>query len=281
MIVSTLEQVQKYLPSFNFKVKVDRLKDFLSRAQEWLVDHILGEDIEEKLEDEIGESEPDPHEKLRTLTSRVICELAYLTAIGELDLQLSEVGFVVQNNDQMSPASQQRTDRLVQSLHDRLAADCDAIVNYLLKDAAYEEWRGTEQFTYLTEAFMPTMTIVRLHSPSMIQLAKWQDFYELIPKMVEALHGPVAKYISIDEVDALLELYRDAELTPTQSASLRWIRMSVMAHVTGSPTATHYAIEARLWMQQHESDFPEFVNSDRYELPKPFDFGEGTVANLL
>ena len=33
--------------------------------------------------------------------------------------------------------------------------------------------------------------------------------------------------------------------------------------------------------QKHETDFPEFVASDRYELPKPFDFGDGTVANLL
>ena len=280
MLVSTLEQVQKYLPSFNLKVKVDRLKDFLAYAQEWLVDHILGEDIEALLEAAIS-GETDPHEELRTKVSRAICALAYLTVMAEMDLQLSEAGFVVQNNQGMSPASQQRTDRFVQSLHNRLTADCDAIIKYLLKTAAYEEWRETDQFAHLTEAFIPTMAIMRQYSGTAVQLYRWQDFYDSIPKMVEALRGPVANYISNDEVDALLQLYRMKGLSDPQKKVLRWIRMSVMAHVAGTTNADHFAIEARNFMLEHESAFPEFVSSDRYELPKPFDFGDGTVANCL
>ena len=281
MIVTTLEQVQKYLPSFNLKVKVDRIRDFLDRAQQWMVEHVIGDDIEELLEIDIEEGAPDPHERLRTLASRAICAKAYIDLVAEMDLQLSEAGFVVQNNGQMSPASQQRTANLVQSLHNRLCADADSLVKLLLKDAAYDDWHCTDQFAYLTEAFMPTTAIVRQNAPTAMQIANWQDFYDMVPRMVEALRGPVASYISTDEIDRLLEMYRDQDLLEVHRKALRWVRMAVMAHVTDASNADRFAIEARQWMLKHGSSFPEFVGSDRYELPEPFSFGEGTVANAL
>lgn len=279
MIVKTLEQVQKYLPSFNLKVKVDRIFDFLDRAQLWLTTCIMGEAIETMLEADIAENSNDAHEKLRTMASRVICELAYETMIGEMDLQLSEAGFVVQNNQQMSPASQQRTDRLVQTLRSRMCTDCDNLVTYLMKTTAYN-WYNTEQFTYLTEAFIPTLQMMRQYTGS-YQITRWQEFYELLPKMVEALRDPVASYISTEEVDVLLTAYRSDSLSENQKKVLRWIRMSIMAQVIGYGNFEHFAIEARQWMLKHESDFTAFVNSDRYKLPSPFNPGEGTVANFL
>lgn len=281
MIVSTLEEVVKYLPSFNLKSKVDRISDFLDRAQQWVTEHIIGEDIADMLEIDIADGSPDPHEKLRTYVSRVICELAYATMLSEMDLQLSEAGFVVQNNDHMSPASQQRTDKLAQSLQSRLRSDCDSLVKLLLTTIAYEDWHLTEQFNYLTNNFMPTTVIVRQYAPSSMQMTKWQEFYELQPKMSESLRGPVANYISNAEIDALLLLYRNEGLNDNQKIVLRWVRMATLGFVTGSPNADHFAIEARQWMLKHEDDFAEFVASDRYELPKPFDAGDGTVANFL
>lgn len=245
------------------------------------VGHIIDDDIEELLEIDIEDGTPDPHGKLRTLASRAICAKAYIDLVAEMDLQLSEAGFVVQNNGQMSPASQQRTASLVQSLHNRLCADCDAVVKLLLKEAAYDDWLGTDQFAYLTEAFMPTTAIVRQNAPTAMQIANWQDFYDMVPRMVEALRGPVASYISTDEIDRLLEMYRDQELLDVHRKALHWMRMAVMAHVAGAANTDRFAIEARQWMLKHESSFPEFVGSDRYELPEPFNFGDGTVANAL
>lgn len=279
MIVKTLEQVQTYLPSFNLKVKVDRIADFLDRAQLWLTTCIIGPAIETTLEADIPENTTDQHAKLRTLVSRVICELAYETMIGEMDLQLSEAGFVVQNNQQMSPASQQRTDRLVQTLRSRMCTDCDNLVSFLMQTTSYN-WSTTEQFTYLTAAFIPTLQVMRQYTGS-YQITRWQEFYELLPKMVEALRDPVANYISNDEVDALLTAYRSNTLNENQQKALRWIRMSTMAQVIGYGNCEHFAIEARQWMLKHESDFPAFVNSDRYKLPSPYNPGEGTVANFL
>lgn len=291
MIVKTTSEMKRHLLSFNLKLDEameSRFSSFLARAQEWVTDKIIGDQLETALEPGSDIGQNDPHEKLRGLVGRVISELAYLNSVGESDLQRSEAGFVVQNNDKMSPASLQRVERLIQSLNERINSDCDSLVNYLLKNSVpdeenpspYEDWRDTPQFEFLTDAFIPTMSVMRQNTSS-IPVQRWTEFYDLQPKMNIALHTSVARYVSIEQIDALLSDYRTDELQDTQRKVLRWLRMAVLAEVTNADNATHFAIEARNYMLQHESSFPEFVASDCYELPSPFNLGEGTVANLL
>lgn len=291
MIVKTTSEMKRHLLSFNLKLDEameSRFSSFLARAQEWVTDKIIGDQLVTALEPGANIGQNDPHEKLRGLVGRVISELAYLTSIAESDLQRSEAGFVVQNNDKMSPASLQRVERLIQSLNERINSDCDSLVNYLLKTSVhdeenpspYEDWRDTEQFEFLTDAFIPTMGIMRQNTGS-VPVQRWTDFYDLQPKMNIALRTSVARYVSIEQIDALLSDYRTDELQDIQRKVLRWLRMAVLAEVTNADNATHFAIEARNYMLQHESSFPEFVASDCYELPSPFHLGDGTVANLL
>lgn len=291
MIVKTTSEMKRHLLSFNLKLDEameSRFSSFLARAQEWVSDKIIGEDLETALEPGSDIGQNDPHEKLRGLVGRVISELAYLNSVGESDLQRSEAGFVVQNNDKLSPASLQRVERLIQSLNERINSDCDSLVNYLIKNSVhdendpfpYEDWRDTRQFEFLTDAFIPTMGIMRQNTSS-VPVQRWTEFYDLQPKMNIALRTTVARYVSIEQIDALLSDYRTAELQDVQRKVLRWLRMAVLGEVTNADNATHFAIEARNYMLQHESSFPEFVASDCYELPSPFHLGDGTVANLL
>lgn len=286
MIVSKPEQVRKHLPSYNFKVGPDRLNDFLQRAQEWVTEYIIGESIAGDLEAPVQEGQTDQHANLRTLTSRVICEHAYLTAAAEMDLQLSEAGFVVQNSNGVAPASQQRVDRLVQSLGGRMNDDCDALVKYLLKESKgrrpYHDWRGTEQYSYLTQAFTPTMTELRQDTSRLLE-GGWREFLELLPRLNLSMRTTMANYVGIKQVETLLELYRDKDdiMLYEHRNVLRWFRMSAMADVAGlTDNANHFAIEARNYMMSHRHYFDDFVNSDRFNLPD-VDFGEGPVANLL
>ena len=133
MILKNITQAQKFLPSLNLTLESNRFDDFFSRAQEWLVSHIVGSAIEDVLEADVSIADVDLHKELRTMCRRVIAEKALLDAIPEMDMQLTEAGFAVQDNDDFSPASAQRVDRLLAKMPERIAADVDALVRFLMK----------------------------------------------------------------------------------------------------------------------------------------------------
>lgn len=286
MIVSNLEQAKAYLPSVNTLVANDRLTDFFRRAQEWVSEKIIGTDIEGTLEIDIPENTPDPHARLRMIVSRVICEMAYLTALAELDLQLSEAGFVVQSNQMVSPASQQRMDRLVASLKERMMSDCDSLVRYLIKNsvarAAYDDWRGTEQYAYLTQAFTPTMEdAVRSTMTGEDAPSTWPDFHGLLPEMAQAIQNVAAPYVSQEELARLIELYRDGETLNVHNRAIGHLRRVAVKETLGDHAgAVMAAIQARKVMVANEGSFPDFAASDRRTLDT-VNFGNGPSMNCL
>ena len=145
MVLKNITQAQKFLPSLNLTLGNSRFDDFFSRAQEWLVSHIVGSSIEDVLEADVNITDVDMHEELRTKCQRVIAEKAMLDAIPEMDMQLTEAGFAVQDNDDFSPASAQRVDRLLAKMPERIAADVDALVRFLMKTSIGNGAYGHDQ----------------------------------------------------------------------------------------------------------------------------------------
>lgn len=286
MIVSTLEQVQKYLPSINFKVDIDRLTDFLDRGEQWLTDSIIGDAIRATLNADVPQNSPDPHADLRKICSRVICEYAYLTVAAEMDLQLSEAGFVVQDNASFAPASQQRTERLISSLNMRLNIDCDELVKYLMAkstgdNAPYAAWRLTPQFDYLTHSFLSTRMQLSRHLTYGNNIGNWQDFFNSIVMMANGINEFAADYVSMEEIIHLRDLYRRNAANEVQQAAIGMLQdIAADCFVKDSAAALQAAIRARRIMQGSPDDFPMFKERGGMPLPD-VSFNEGHIVDTM
>lgn len=286
MIVSTLEQVQKYLPSINFKVDIDRLTDFLDRGEQWLTDSIIGDAIRATINADVPQNSPDPHADLRKICSRVICEYAYLTVAAEMDLQLSEAGFVVQDNASFAPASQQRTERLISSLNMRLNIDCDELVKYLMDkstgdNAPYEAWRQTPQFEYLTRSFLSTRMQLSRHLTYGNNIGNWQDFFNGIVMMANGINEFAADYVSMEEIIHLRDLYRSNAANEVQQAAIGMLQdIAADCFVKDSAAARQAAIRARRIMQGSPDDFPMFKERGGMPLPD-VSFNEGHIVDTM
>ena len=286
MILSNIKEAGKYLPSLNLTLENVRLNDFFRRAQDWLTSHIIGTDIEELLEIDIAASAPDPHEDLRTLCQRVIAEMALTTAIPEMDLQLTEAGFAVQDNDDFSPASQARVDRLISKMPERIAADVDALVRFLLdnsntSESTYSDWRGTDQFKYLTEAFIPLMEQYNKLALAAFKVTSYEEFYAAIPVMAREMQKVADYYVSRREVCRLRELYRDGEALQVHRvaiAELKSVAVATYAHDT--KCARNYASCARDIMLNDPDNFPMFKASPAFT-QKDFSLDGGKTVNFL
>ena len=235
MILSNINQAQQFLPSLNLTLDNDRFKDFFRRAQEWLVSHVIGTDIEETLEIDMGVGQDDFHADLRLLCQRVIAEKALLDAIPEMDMQLTEAGFAVQNNDDFSPASSQRVDRLLAKMPERIAQDIDGLVRFLMRystgNGAYGYWRSSEQFNYLTAAFVP---LFEEYNKIAVPKAKtYEDYYSALETAHREMLNVADYYVSKAEVERLLELYRDDETLQVHRTAIVFLKFAGVAAFNG------------------------------------------------
>lgn len=289
MILSDIKQAQKFLPSLNLTMENTRFNEFFRRAQEWLVSHIVGGTIEGVLEPGTEIGEDDIHKELRIKCQRVIAEKAMLDAIPEMDMQLTEAGFAVQDNDDFSPASAQRVDRLLAKMPERIAADVDSLVRFLLEtsvgNGAYGHWRSTEQFNYLTAAFMPLCEEyttycngLRLEKkPSM----NYEDFYAVIPLMARDLRNVADYYVSRAEIDRLVELYRDNNLQEIHRKAIVNLKDCAVAALRyDAKRARDAALQAREVMLTDPDSFTAFKASSAFNSPT-VNLDGGKLVNML
>ena len=290
MILRTTKEALKFLPSLNLTLENDRLQDFFRRAQEWLTSHIIGDDLESVLEAEVDMTNTDSHADLRMLCQRVIAEMGLLAAIPEMDMQLTEAGFAVQDNDDMSPASAQRVDRLLAKLPERIANDIDALVRYLLKNSTtdhstYSGWRGTEQFKYLTAVFMPLFEEYKAYCHGLPRKdeapVNYEDFYSIIPLMSRMLREEADYHVSKAEIDRLLELYRDNSLLEIHRKAIVCLKDCAVAALRyDTKRARDAALQAREVMLSAPDSFPAFKASDAFNKPA-VNLDGGKLVNML
>lgn len=284
MILSKITQATQFLPSLNLTLENNRFEDFFRSAQEWLVSHVIGDGLEATLEDEVGITDTDSHEELRLLCQRVIARKGLLAAIPEMDLQLTEAGFAVQQNDHFTPASAQRVDRLVAKLPGKIASDTDALVRYLLKNSgtnqsAYSNWRGTDQFKYLTSAFLPLYEYFNRFAVPVAE--SYDEYYDTMPILEEGMRIVADYYVSNAEIDRLLEMYRDGELLDIHQQAVN--RLSIVAAAARNKDinrARSAAIRARGIMLSSPDSFPEFKASSAYSAPT-VNLDGGKMVNML
>ena len=289
MILKNITQAQKFLPSLNLTLENNRFDDFFIRAQEWLVSHIVGSAIEGVLEVDVSIANVDLHKELRTLCQRVIAEKAMLDAIPEMDMQLTEAGFAVQNNDDFSPASAQRVDRLLAKMPERIAQDIDALVRFLMKtstgNGAYGYWRSSDQFNYLTAAFMPLCEEYTAFCNG-LQIDKkpsmnYDDFYAAIPMMGRELRSVADYYVSRAEIDRLVELYRDNDLLEIHRKAIVCLKDCAVAALRYDMSrARNAAVQAREVMLSDPDSFTAFKASSAFNSPT-VNLDGGKLVNLL
>lgn len=286
--------IGSFIPTINFKVGNNRLSDYINSAQDVIVSKVLGTDIEQSLETPIAEGATDSHAALRTMVKRAIYLTAFLNAIPELDLQMSEAGFVVASNTAVSPASRERVDKLIESIKDRKSDALDKMHCYLIdnsktENSQYANWRSTVQFAHLSDGYVMSLRefnscYVNGDDWTQGNRCTWDHWYDSIPKMTVARLTEIAEYVSAEYISELLEKKRDAEsLLSIENGVDYHIGCAVVAAANNMrDSMVKHAILARKIMLRNISSFPTFKNSAAYELPE-LNIGKQTdgVANLL
>lgn len=288
MILHDISEAKQYLPSLNLTPANDHFTDFFSRAQRWLVSRVIGETVESKIDNNQPIAADDPRLPLATLCRRVIAEKALLDAIPEMDMQLTEAGFAVQDNDNFSPASAQRVERLLATLPGRIAMDVDALVEYLFDHTQENEyrlvWYGSDQFKKLTSCFVPYWKEMESGLKKYRQQTEgfdYERYYNMLRPGANETKALTAYYISEAEFDRLLSLYRNGTLTDVQKTAVSHLKEAVLAELACAfGQARNEVIECRNVMLSDPDSFTEFKASKAFP-KRSINLDGGKTVNFL
>lgn len=256
--------MKPFLPAVEMKGEPTIFNDALEVAQESLVTDIIGSDIESILEGRAAD-----HSKLLRLCQRVISQQAFLRSIPDMDLVLTDAGFAVVNNEQMTMASRERVAALSANLQLKLDESKDKLVLYLLRTSAYDSWRGTEEFARLSDGLILTYgefkdVAVLNNITAQAYPKSWSEFLDLNSALNVALMTDAASYISKDYAEEIIEKVRDKEhFLPIEVKVIKLIKIAIAAFAMGDRAlGLDQTLKAVAIMRANSDDFPAWSASD-------------------
>lgn len=264
MLVEGYREMKPFLPAVEMKGEPTIFNDALEVAQESLVTDIIGSDLESILEGRAVE-----HSKLLRLCQRVISQQAFLRSIPDMDLVLTDAGFAVVNNEQMTMASRERVAALSANLQLKLDESKDKLVLFLLQTSAYDSWRGTEEFARLSDGLILTYgefkdVAVLNNITAQAYPKSWSEFLDLNSALNVALMTDAASYISKDYAEEIIEKVRDKEhFHPIEVKVIKLIKIAIAAFAMGDRAlGLDQTLKAVAIMRANSDDFPAWSASD-------------------
>jgi len=215
-LINTLADYKKYLKIAG-TVNIDSLLPFINDAQgkhEYLR-RWLGADLLALLEEYYNDSEATPVADLDALlpyVQNVLAKFAMYLAIPALDLQITEGGFAVIANQNLSPASQARVESLRSNMLQQGWDAVEELLRFLEEgQESYADWVSSEGYTETFSNFVRNAAeftkIVNINGSRL-------KFQELRPLMDNVDMLQIEPAISKDLADEIRTQLQDGELEP-------------------------------------------------------------------
>lgn len=188
MLIDTEDTLRLYIPNILPPVKgetplIDKLWPFIESAQQWIETYFASEKILEEYE----------------ASYNLVVMQAFLSVLPSLDLVLTPNGFATVGNQNLSPASKMRVDRLVGGIRDRR----DESIQQLITKLRHKyEWQNTPQSIWWGATLFTDLSIVDAVGKGQ-QPTKWDRYLELRPQILELEATLADEYFSPEMMDAL------------------------------------------------------------------------------
>jgi hypothetical protein len=180
----------------------EALQGEIVAAQEYLQDEILGPvELCEEMEN-------------KGKMVRFICFRAFERAIPQMDLVLTATGFGVVSNQNVSPASKERVEKLLSNIRRQASDALDAIIMSLLGN---KEWASGNQAVNCVNHVVFTGSELRRIAG--IEMLTREDLFSYESKMIEA-EQLIKDTISEAQFNLVLQHIREGNLSADESGLL-------------------------------------------------------------
>jgi hypothetical protein len=144
-IITKIEQVRDFLP-VPLTLNIDNISPFLDDVISKYILPYLGQDLIDILElEEYPEDRSANIEKLLIIVRKPLVRFAILLGTDQLDLKLTDSGFVVMHNQNLTPASSDRVSKFKTNIEQSAWDGIENLLRYLEKNEEdFPEWEEAE-----------------------------------------------------------------------------------------------------------------------------------------
>lgn len=258
MILKTLEQFQKAIPTAVAIEKFSDVEPYIQSAELWIKSQVLGKDLYN-----LVNAESFADEDLLLLCRSVIGNHAFYDAIPFLDLVLTNNGFAVISANNKVPASKERVDRLREQCLVRRDSETELLIDFLEAHTDYhDEWKGSPAYSVMTDCLIRTATELQ-------QYGNWEgtrrDFLKLRPKLIHETMVRLEPVFSKDYLEELLEKQRDNDVNDGDLKVISLLKYALGCLVNGNTEAAEkIAGDALRYIDAHPALFTTYFASTEY-----------------
>jgi general stress protein CsbA len=257
VIITSDTLLKSYIPNIISSVKgetdiYDKLTPFIESAEQWFLRNFLI----------IGLV------NVSTNVKRLACEIvvseAYRNALPHLDLILTPNGFATTGNQNLSPASKMRVDRLVGGL----IAQRDKAMNELLHTLPSDvsAWGSTPQGSWFSATLFPTLDVVL---QSGVTEHVWDKYLELRPRIIDIEASLAEDFFSPELMAALRQRVLSQNLQSEDESVVSGIQAQIIAVLRGECINMRKMTSIVNFIRDNEDAFPQWHSSDTAKLFSP------------
>ena len=264
MIVKTLDQFTKAVPTAVAITDFADIEPYISSAELWAKNQILGSDLYVYVNDIAAPEEGSDDATLLQLCVNVISNHTYWDAIPFLDLVHTNSGFGVISAQNKVPASKERVDRLREQCLIRRDNEVELLIAYLETHADYhDEWKGSPAYSVMTDCLICTATELQ-------QYGNWEgtrrDFLKLRPKLIQETMMKLEPVFSKNYIEELIEKQRDNDIAGDDLKVLTLLKYAIGSLTNGSmETAAKIVGDALRYMDANPVGFTTYFASSEYK----------------
>jgi hypothetical protein len=269
LIKSIADEVKKYL-SVDISMNDKTIEPYIKPAEEAVI-RLLGKDMYAALDEYYnGDNESDEElDALLPYVQRPIVNFAFFQGLSMLNVSIGDNGIAVVSNQNLTPASKQRTDDLKKDL-ERAAYDAlESLLEFLEENIDdYDDWSGSDaytyQYAYLISSARRFDELLRIDR-SRLTFLNWRptmadvEFLEISPVVSKEFCDELKEEIKADDVseDNLLVL-------PYLQKALAYLTASLELDKKYENRGRAYLMEAKKIMDAAPDDYPTYAASSAY-----------------
>lgn len=267
-LITTEEQLRSIIPNVistvNGEVALfEKMRPHLEDAEKWYVENFTSEKTFNTIAGYTNEN------TVKILSTQIVCFEAYRRAIPSLDLILTPNGFGVVNNSNLSPASKERVERLIE----QLITNRDYLLSLVLPMLyAASGWKTTTQCAYFGSTLFPNITLGRYVDNSK---PLWDYYQQLREQLIIVETWISDNFLSSD----LMEKFRSevqSNTIPQSHTRIIRVLQSLELRILKTPKpedAMHFERDMLTELvdiiRKDETSFPEWHNSKLKEVFNP------------